>query len=147
MKYRLLHGYKYELMEDYWAKIEGIVGASNAFVTITPPYFDEVQGDYRGNTSTMFIKTGYAWDGSTCSFDKHSIRASLVHDALYQLMREGLLDKKYRKQADQLYRDMLIEDGLWKSHAWVRYWALRNFAGGGIKPEKKPRGKIIEIGE
>jgi len=140
MKIRLLHGYKYESVDGYTCST-GIVRRGITDQAISHPYM------HLDKNGVLEIFPGYAWDGSTCSFDKNSLRASLVHDALYQLMREGLLDKKYRKQADQLYRDMLIEDGLWKSHAWVRYWALRNFAGGGIKPEKKPRGKIIEIGE
>ena len=135
MKIRVLRGYKYEL-------VEGEKQQTNILELTVLHKYIRLYSD-----GEIIIVEGYAWDGSTCSFDKNSLRASLVHDALYQLMREGLLHKKYRKQADQLYRDMLIEDGLWKIHANLRYWALRNFAGGGIKPEKKPRGKIIEIGE
>ena len=74
----------------------------------------------------MVILAGYRWDGSTVVFDtKYCMRASLVHDALYQLFREGKLDMKYRKYADQIYRDIMIEDGAWKWWAGVRYTGLR----------------------
>ena len=133
MKYRKLRKYKYQLMGEY-KRLTGItenpVQTSDLFVTLK-------------DSGCIAIAKGYAWDGSSCSLDHYSIRASLVHDALYQLIREGLLDKKYRKQADQLYRDMLIEDGLLKANAWLRYWALRGFAGYAVKPKKE--AEILEV--
>lgn len=76
------------------------------------------------------ISKGYRWDGSTVVFDtKNCMRASLVHDALYQLMREGLLSRSYRKYTDRLYQRMCIEDGMWRWHAGLRYIGLRLFGG------------------
>ena len=54
----------------------------------------------------------YAWDGpSGPTFDTPTnMRASLFHDILCQAIEEGLLDKKYRKYADELLRTHMLED-------------------------------------
>ena len=52
-------------------------------------------------TVLLTAKKGYSWDGASGAINTESwIVASLVHDCLYQLMREGLLDRSLRKQAD-----------------------------------------------
>ncbi len=41
------------------------------------------------------------------------------------------MDRQYREAADRLFRDMLIERGVWRWVAWVAYYAVRvggNFA-------------------
>jgi hypothetical protein len=78
----------------------------------------------------------YAWDGpSGPAFDtKAFMRPSLVHDALYQLMRESELDQEYREPADVLLREMCIEDGMCRLWAWIVYWAVHCFAGFAAKP-------------
>ena len=54
------------------------------------------------------------------------MRGSLVHDALYQLMREGRLDKKgYRGPADRLLRSMCKKDNMSSIRAWWVYRGLR----------------------
>ena len=60
------------------------------------------------------IRPGYAWDGATMAIDTPDVmRASLVHDALYQLMRGDYLDHfYYRDMADKLLRALAIEDGM-----------------------------------
>ena len=75
----------------------------------------------------MFIKKGYCWDGASGpTFDTAStMRASLYHDALYQLMREGKLHpEKDRRMADELLRDLMIADGAWPWRADLWLWAV-----------------------
>jgi hypothetical protein len=58
----------------------------------------------------LLIKKGYKWDGASGpAIDTDSNRlATLVHDALYQLIREQILPYSYRLQADlELYKLML----------------------------------------
>ena len=60
---------------------------------------------------------GYCWDGpSGPTFDTAAtMRASLFHDALYQLMRERKLHVKlHRRVADELLRNVMVEDGAWR---------------------------------
>ena len=78
----------------------------------------------------MLIKKGYAWDGpSGPVLDRRStMRAALVHDALYQLMRHGHLDVfQWREPADALFRDMCREDGVYGWLAAIYYYAVRRF--------------------
>ena len=73
---------------------------------------------YRIVDYTAFIcvigKTGYCWDGpSGPTFDTAAtIRASLIHDILYQAMAEGLISIKFRRIADLIFLSILREDGM-----------------------------------
>ncbi len=90
------------------------------------------------------IYKGYAWNGASGpTFDtKNSMRGSCAHDALYQLMREGLLNIGNRNDADQLLYTLCVEDGMSKLRAGYWYWAVKNFAKKHTMPSKK-KEKII----
>lgn len=111
-------GYKYQLSADYTQKtaIKPSFCAMCRYVSL------DIEG-------TLTINAGYAWDGpSGPSFDTKSfMRGSLVHDALYQLMAEGGLSKKYRDEADSLLRQICLEDGMSRFRAWYVYRAVRFF--------------------
>lgn len=86
---------------------------------------------------TITIDGGYAWDGpSGPSVDTKSfMRGSLVHDALYQLMRKGALDaKRWRDVADRELQRMCREDGMWRIRAWWVYQAVRWFGEPAASP-------------
>ena len=127
ISYRKLKGgkYKYKLTEDYrhvtaFRDSEG----GNPYVELA------VNGE-------LTIHARYAWDGpSGPTIDTKSfMRGSLVHDALYQLMRERVLDRERdRKDADRLLRRLCVEDGMWRFRARYVYWFVRMFGGGAAKP-------------
>ena len=77
----------------------------------------------------LTISVGYAWDGASGpAIDSDTImRGSLVHDALYQLIRDGLLDESAREHADNLLYDLCVEDGMCKFRAWYVWKAVRSF--------------------
>ena len=60
-----------------------------------------------GNDGTLFIKKGYRWDGPTLDFagsrilakPSSLIRASMVHDAIYDLMRMHLIEHDWLRVA------------------------------------------------
>jgi len=96
---------------------------------------------------TISIPAGYAWDGASGpAIDTPTIiPGSLFHDFLYQCMREGVLDRKYKDAADMLLKEICLECGMWQTRAnWV-YWAVKSFAKRSVLPDKKPRNKIITI--
>lgn len=74
---------------------------------------------------------GYRWDGASGpTIDTpDSMLASLVHDGLYQLMRNRKLDIGLRKAADKEFVRLLKEAGMpwWRRGYW--YAAVR-LAGG-----------------
>ncbi len=69
------------------------------------------------------------------------MRASLVHDALYELIRKGYLRESDRNVADNELYERCIEDRMWKfrARAWLR--AVRRFAGFAADPENKKKVK------
>ena len=88
-------------------------------------------------SGVLTIKRNYAWDGASGPvFDTRRImRGSLVHDALYQLMREEHLPQKVRDNADWLLREICIEDGMPKFNADLVYLAVDLFGGNFTKPD------------
>lgn len=93
---------------------------------------------------TVRIPAGYAWDGCTPKFALWDIvigtpdgmpnqetkkpkayYASLLHDALYQFLDDGLPLR--REQADQLFLELLTRDGFAPRQLYYR--AVRLFGG------------------
>ena len=91
---------------------------------------------YLAEDGTVTINDGYAWDGASGAIDTKSImRASLVHDALYQMIREGL--PIVRKEADKEFYRIMREDGMWWIRAQYIYWAVRLFGKVALKHDAK----------
>jgi hypothetical protein len=112
-------GYKYQLEKEYVVQTPISAGKS-----IATDYI-ELNGE-----GLLSIKKGYAWNGpSGPAIDTlNFMRGSLVHDALYQLMRNEELDREqYRKSADELLRKMCRKDGMSRIRAWCAYFGLRIF--------------------
>lgn len=122
-------GYKYQLKADYSQQIDIKPNhlVTLDFITLTIIGF-------------LTVKKGYAWDGpSGPTIDTPNfMRGSLVHDALYQLMREGELDEnQHRDEADRLLQKICIEDGMSEIRAWFVYQGVHNFG----KPSADPANK------
>jgi len=118
---RYRSGYKYQLVEEYLLT-----------VSVTPD--DAVEVDEFIDLSTegvLVIKKGYSWDGpSGPTIDtKNFMRGSLVHDALYQLMRADKLSiDQWREEADLELKHICLEDGMSRIRAW---WVHRGVRLGG----------------
>jgi hypothetical protein len=134
-KYRVVVGWKYQLIEDY---------------TIQTNIKDRNLGSkflYLNSNGELLIQRFYAWDGpsgptlDTADF----MEGSLVHDALYQLMRLGLLPQSYRKYADELLRDICRMNGMCRFRNWYTYWAVRLFAGKAARVGTEVEVKIREL--
>jgi len=81
------------------------------------------------NDGCITIKEGYAWDGpSGPTIDTTDfLKGSLIHDALYQLMREKYLPGHYRKLADKELEKICIKQGMPKWRVWYVYYGVRWF--------------------
>jgi hypothetical protein len=116
---KYISGYKYQLSETYTIQ-----------TGITP------EEDYSGRFITfsksgvLTIKEGYAWDGpSGPTFDtKNFMRGSLVHDALYQAIRLGVLSRSQRPYVDKLLRKICLEDGMSSIRSWWVFKGVSWFA-------------------
>jgi len=125
MKITYSQGYKYQLEMDFITEIE-ILGES---ITTT---FIELRPD-----GYLLIKKGYAWDGpSGPTVDTKSfMRGALIHDALYQLMREHGLNRNYRPKADDIMKKFCLEDGMSYISAWAVWSSVRLFGRDSARPE------------
>ena len=87
IKYR--SGYKYQLVEEYQVKVTALPknDIKTDFIELSPK-------------GMLIIKEGYAWDGpSGPTIDTPNfMRGSLVHYAIYQLLRSELIDEKCRSE-------------------------------------------------
>jgi len=115
MKYR--KGYKYQLYEDE--------------IFITAIYGRNIKSDFIElfANGSLIIRRGYAWDGAsgpTCD-SKNSMRGSLLHDAGYQLIREGLLPLDYKEYFDGAFYLQLRKDGMNYLRVWIWYNAVYRF--------------------
>lgn len=111
-------GYKYQLMAPF-----------DIVLPLRPPKVIVTEWLRLNPSGLLEIARGYAWDGpSGPTVDtKSAIRGSLVHDSLYQFLRLGLLPPYAREQADDIYHDLCLEDGMGRIRAWLHFKALRAF--------------------
>ncbi len=122
-------GYKYQLADDYKIHIDIEHDINTEYIKLDPD-------------GVLLIKEGYAWDGpSGPTVDtKTFMRGSLVHDALYQLMREGHLEQNFRGPADKILAMICKEDGMIGIRRWWVYRGVKYFAKGAAKKKnKRPR--------
>ena len=116
MKYR--SGYKYQLAEPFVCQ-----------TAIRPDKHIGTDFIILGLDGILMINKGYAWDG--CSGptwdDRTNMRAGIVHDALYQLIRCKQLDMGWRHTADDEFRRICMDDGMSWVRAWYYWRAVRMF--------------------
>ena len=123
---RYISGYRYQLVDQYSVQT-GITGHE-----ARTQYLELKKNGW------LYIAAGDCWDGATGAFDTRDfMRGSLVHDALYQLIRLGKLPLNQRENCDrELYR-LCREDGM----SWVRaryvFIAVRLFGAFGADPANK----------
>ena len=73
---------------------------------------------------------GYAWDGASSWFARNTqdtMRATLIHDALYQSMREGVIKsiEPARKWADSEFNEIMKADGMHPRCRTIWHLAVR----------------------
>jgi len=99
-------GYKYQSRQNFRMGLHYFFNQPN----IVTEYITLVDG-------MLKIKKGYCNDGATWVKDtKNSMRAAYVHDALYQLIRQGYLPYECWKLADKEMYRILRMDGM----SWFR---------------------------
>ena len=87
------------------------------------------------------VYAGYAWDGpSGPTIDtKNFMRGALLHDALYQLIREGKLPANERSVADRILKTVCKEDGMSSLRAWYVHKSVSKMAGFAADPQAKKK--------
>ena len=120
-------GYKYQLSREY-----------RQYIDIRPD--KEIITEFIRLSVDGFISInrGYAWDGPSVAIDTRSfMRGSLVHDAIYQLIRMGLLPFRCWEQADDELKKICLDDKMFKFRAWYVHKTLNIAGGEAAKPKNK----------
>jgi hypothetical protein len=138
--YRELKKYKYQLENNYFVNI-GIIPDKSIFEPANGKEFLRLEGN-----GVLTIFAGYAWDGpSGPTIDsKNFLRGSLVHDAIYQLIRQKHLPESYRERADQILYEICLEDGMSKFRAKYVYTSVKLFGASSAKPTGTLEHCILE---
>lgn len=120
MKDRLAYkaGYKYIVHEDF-----SIQTPIKGFSAEIPGYIS------LNKNGILTVFRGYAWDGASGpAINTNSFRrGSLVHDALYQLIEEGVLPFACRLPADDFLIYLCKADGMWGIRSWWVKLAVNTF--------------------
>jgi hypothetical protein len=78
----------------------------------------------------LWLRSGYSWDGATLFPDfPWIVVPSLVHDAGYQLIREGALPRSARAAFDATLRKDCVAQGAPRRWAWLVWLGVRVFGG------------------
>jgi hypothetical protein len=141
--------WRFKVHEDIWFDLTGL--RLNAHVPAILSGLACIER--RGTRQRLTIAAGYAWDGASGpAIDTLNFRnGSLVHDILYQMMKEGGLPatRANRKRADQVLREICRADGMSYIRAtWVylgvqtfaRRWAVPSVIDLGSEYRLAPRG-------
>ena len=124
MQYMKRKKYKYKLHKHYYIKVD--IETTDKFNT----------NKWLGINSDgeLYIYEGYTWDGATCAINTRNFMiGSLVHDALYQLIREGIIDKSYKDKCDRILHDICRDCGMSKIRAWWVLEGVKRFGHKAIK--------------
>lgn len=137
MKYRRLKWkYKYQLIDNFSIKLPF---KSSKVIDINWVNFSGY---------ILIIRKGYCWDGATCAIDTNDFMiASLVHDALYQLIRAGKLDMCYRIHADSEMKRLCLKAGMSRFRAFYTHSLVRLLGKRFLGKVGTPEHKIYEIKE
>jgi hypothetical protein len=125
-------GYKYQTEKDlnYWTPLRPSQKIDIQFITLD-------------TDGLLTIKKGYAWDGASGpTIDTpNTMFGSCVHDALYQLMRAGLLAPHLRVVADVILWKLIRRDGMGSVRAYWWHRAVKNWAAKAAS--HKSRRKVL----
>ena len=97
----------------------------------------------------LTVKAGYLWDGTSGpTFDTvETMRGGAAHDALYELMRKGIIPQCMKGAVDLYFKGILLEDHMDKLRAWYFHKGVAVFGRSSCKvqPSTKPQVQDTEL--
>lgn len=128
MRYQKKKKWKYKLCEDTFIKLY------NDFGVIKHDMFEI-------NRNELFVRKGYCWDGpSGPAIDtKNFMTPSLVHDVLFQAIRENLMASYKFTDANNELKEQCLERNMSKFRTWYVHKAVEWFG------KKNIISDIIEV--
>lgn len=136
VKYRTITKYKYAVLDEVEYQTGINIDVHRVSVYNSGREYAAIE-----RNGKLTIYPDYMWDGpSGPTIDTDNwMDASLVHDALYQMMRRNLIPFMFRKKADRLMRRMCIEAGMSRFRANYSYFFVRVFGAHRARGKKNRR--------
>ncbi len=127
---RYRKGYKYQLADDLYFQTD--FRPEDSVIT------ERIVLDTNG---LLLVRDGYASDGVSGPVvdRKTNLRGGFIHDALYQLMRMGMLPHLDWREADKEFAKALKEDGAWGWVIRIDMTGLKLAGGSAAHPSKRKR--------
>jgi hypothetical protein len=137
--------WRFKVYEDIWFDLTGL-----RLNTRVPAILSGLACiEQRGTRQRLHIAAGYTWDGASGpAIDTLNFRnGSLVHDVLYQMMREGGLPatRANRKRADQILKEICLADGMSYIRAQWVYLIVQTFARRWAVPQVIDLGSEVRL--
>jgi len=108
-----VEGFKYQLSDK---EISFLIPSLSPYAGVKTDWIEIRAG------GLLVLKHGFASDGASGpTIDTpSSMRGSFVHDALFELMRKGLIPRSFFLLANEIIREMCIKDDMWRwrANAW-----------------------------
>ncbi|GAG07997.1 unnamed protein product [marine sediment metagenome] len=141
-KYKLKSFVNYNIPSEFKVAIEKAIGESQFCTPNKTMIGTDYTHYFQVTKRCIIVHEDYCWDGASGpTLDtKNTMSASLIHDVFYQCFREEILNISLRKVADQIFRHILIENGMNKIRANIWYYSLRMFG----KKSADPKNFILE---
>ena len=102
------------------------------FLTPVTGYSVSIQDATILSSGKVIAKAGYEWDFGTGAIDTVAmVVASLEHDVFCDMVNQGKLPKRVRKQADKHFHENLkywCSSGFERSWSWLRFKGVRLYA-------------------
>ena len=122
--------YKYELLETYRILCPDYISVRFTGLNQYPECIANEWFSFLPTKEGVYLcaKKGYCWDGASGPTwdDKTNMRASLVHDCFWQAIDEKILGRLFIQPSNKFFKEILIEDGMWKFRANYYYWVVNN---------------------
>lgn len=136
MFYTKIRNYKYRLSADY------VIETALRHMPFEAEFIQLTE------EGIFTVRKGYLWDGvSGPTWDSgNTMIAGLIHDALYQAIRQRLLPRHMKNTVDYLFYMELIAGGMNKFRANYYHVAVKTFGHLSCKPGdiKAPKVRFVK---
>lgn len=125
IKYK--NGYKYKVEEDFTVMTR-VIGYK-----VSHEYYE------LNRNGELKIKRNFCWNGANFVPDiKTVMKASCVHDCLYQMIRLNLIPDSQRNEADETFKEVCLSSGMNSLLANGFYKGLRIFGSNSAYGRENP---------
>ena len=126
MKYQKVQGFRVAVTWEYQTQIA-------VDRIIRTEWVDLVKG-------LLIMKQGFCFEPSGPTIKTKSVmQGCCVHDAIYYLIRNGLLEPHWKEPGDDLMKEIHLQDEVNAFRAGYFHWSVINFGDTSIDPRNRKK--------